>query len=160
MSSVYTNFREDVYSWIREKYQNYFQSNSLGPKINLYLSRNHIKPGSRSVLNESEILPILRGEGFVVLKGNESLAEIYRLFSLASLVVGPHGSLFANTIFCSSACRVIEFCPKNRIDKSFLRKQKETVFYEQVTLDADENYNISIDSVWLSKIIGMANLIK
>lgn len=143
MPSVYTNFRSDVADWMFDAYGGYFGVTE-GPRTRLYLSRNHVKPGKRGVLNEDELLPLLRNNGYEVLTGNENLSQIYEKFSKASHIIGPHGSLFANSIFAPEDCEIIEFCPHNRVDGSFLRKNKKAKNYKQILVDADENFNISI----------------
>jgi capsular polysaccharide biosynthesis protein len=152
MPSVYTNFRDDVFDWMLDRYKNYFCIND-GPRTKLYLTRNHIKPGSRGVLNENDFINKLKEAGFLVVRGDESLEDIYKLFSAAALIVGPHGSLFANTIFSSESCRIYEFCPNNRVDTSFFRKNKKSHHYEHLLQDADDKFNITIPSQFIDFII-------
>lgn len=143
MQSLYTNFTDEVYSWLIDKYVDYFKvSHSYEKKI--YLTRNHVKPGRRGVNNEEPLLDRLRSEGFLIVDGKESLSEIVKIFSSAGLVVGPHGSLFANTIFCGPKTKIIEFCPRNRPDVSFLSKTKFAKDYVHLLVDADNLFNIDL----------------
>lgn len=144
MSSVYTNFRSDVFEWMYQRYWNHFRPASVPEGAKLYLSRNHVKPGSRGVLNEGDFISKLVDAGFVIVRGSESLDEIYRIFSTAKLIIGPHGSLFANTIFAPEDCHIVEFCPDNRVDTSFLRKTKKSTRYNQIKLPSDEKFNVII----------------
>ena len=148
--AVPTTFTIDSYNWLVESYLGYFGLLSPGSvadnkRTRLYLSRNHVTPGKRSVLNESSLIDRLTTDhGFTVVTGNESLREIIGLFSSASFITGAHGSLFANSIFCRRQCTALEFCPGNRIDKSFEYKVKALKTYVHIAIDADENHNISI----------------
>jgi capsular polysaccharide biosynthesis protein len=111
----------------------------------LYLSRNHVRPGNRSVLNQDQILEKLTPLGFEVLYGSEPLDQIITKFAQAEFVTGAHGSLFANTMFCQNDARIVEFCPKDRPDFSFKRKFKKAEYYIHHLVECDEEYNIEID---------------
>jgi len=77
-------------------------------KRRLYVSRRDAS--FRRVLNEAEIMPLLRQHGFEeVAMSDLSVAEQAKLFSEAAVLVGPNGSAFANLVFANPACRVIEF---------------------------------------------------
>jgi len=74
----------------------------------LYISRRDAS--FRRVLNEAEIMPLLRQHGFEeVAMSAMPVAEQARLFSEAAVLVGPNGSALANLVFANPACRVIEF---------------------------------------------------
>lgn len=137
----------DSYRWLIKRYRKYFLGDTITiseVKIRLYLSRNHIVTGQRGVLNEYELIPLLLAKGYKVLTGDEPLFQIVRFFHIAEVVTGAHGSLFANTIFCQPIAKIVEFCPNNRIDKSFMNKIKEAHDYTQVPLEADADFNITI----------------
>lgn len=149
-NSVYTSFIREDYIWMREKYLDYFKIREMRSEpLRLYLSRNHVIEGERSVLNEKEIQDFLTAQGFITLRGDEPLEEIVKNFYYAELVVGYHGSLFANLIFSKEKCRVLEFCAKNREDHSFEVKYKLVNDYHYELVDADEKYNanLSLESV-------------
>jgi len=74
----------------------------------LYLSRRDAS--FRRVLNEDELMPLLREYGFEeVIMSSLTVAEQARLFSEAEVVMGPNGSAFANLIFAHPSCLAIEF---------------------------------------------------
>jgi capsular polysaccharide biosynthesis protein len=110
----------------------------------LYLSRNHVRPGSRMVLNEGEVLQTLEARGFEVLRGTEPLRDIVNAFNRAEFITGAHGSLLANAMFCNPKAKIVEYCPRNRPDYSFKRKEKLTKDYTHKLIDADENFNVSL----------------
>jgi len=64
----------------------------------------------RRVLNEADIMPLLREHGFEeVAMSQMSVADQAKLFSEAAVLIGPNGSAFANLVFANPACRMIEF---------------------------------------------------
>lgn len=152
--SFYTSFTPECYSWVRSGYSKVFNngSNEESP-CKLYLDRNHVKGGARGVRNNDEVKDFLKGKGFKIVTGSESLSEIYTLFSNAELIVGVHGSLFVNTIFANDTCKIIEYCPANRPDFSFQNKYKNAIDYTHFLVDADSDFNIDIDLDELSKLL-------
>jgi hypothetical protein len=77
-------------------------------KRRLYVSRRDAS--FRRVLNEAELMPVLREHGFEeVAMSTMSVAEQAKLFSEASVLVGPNGSAFANLVFANPSCHVVEF---------------------------------------------------
>jgi hypothetical protein len=139
-----------TFDWI---YRRYTENLRARAPTRLYLSRNHVRPGARSVLNEGEVLDFLQQHGFIVVRGTEPLEEILGLFNAAKVIVGPHGSLFANTMFCAADCRILEYCPANRVDRSFLTKRKLTSSYKQILIEADESFNITIPLDGLRQLV-------
>lgn len=154
--SIPTNYTEQSYHWMLDKYSNFFKGKTTESNqglIGIYLSRNSVKVGARGVLNESEVIDFLKSKKFLILDGSQNLSEIYSAFSSANYIVGPHGSIFVNTIFAKKTARIIEFCPRNRPDQSFRKKLKNCSNYNYILTEADENYNISIDLEILSELI-------
>jgi hypothetical protein len=74
----------------------------------IYVSRRDAS--FRRVLNEHEIMPLLKRHGFEEVAMSEmSVAEQARVFSEAAVLVGPNGSALANLVYANRACRVVEF---------------------------------------------------
>ena len=74
----------------------------------------------RRVLNESEIIPILKEYGFTSVKLEKlSVREQIALFRDAEAVVLPHGSGLANLVFCSKRTPVIELLPAQVLDHGY-----------------------------------------
>lgn len=152
--AVPTNYTKESYEWMRDKYLNYFtDKDNFTPKKGLYLSRNSVKAGARGVSNEAEVIEYLVKHGYTVVDGTQDLKEMVQLFSGAEKIIGPHGSLFVNTIFAGENAKIYEFCPKNRPDYSFRNKHKAAAKYEHYLVDADEQFNIEIDLKKLEEII-------
>ena len=153
-SSVATSFTKECHEWLHKSYLSYFNIEfNESSRRPLYLSRNHVVPGKRGVINEGALLDYLSSFGAKTLNGTEPLRDIVHAFYHASTIVAPHGSLLANTIFCRKDCSVIEYCASNRVDKSFLNKQKYASDYRQIIVNADKEHNIHIDISELSSLI-------
>ena len=111
--------------WMRNKYMfenpKYLALKDLPGNMHLYLSRGipTDKPNSRGVNNEAEVWDFLQKKGFVKVTGEEVLMEHIRLFKDALVIVGPHGSMFKNTLFCQQSPVCYEFCPANRRCRAF-----------------------------------------
>lgn len=131
----------EIYKWIHKSYT---QEVPKTKPLRLYLSRNHVRPGERGVTNEAEVLSYLKPHGFQTIRGDESLDETLKLFHNAEMIIAPHGSSLANTMFCNEDCRILEFCPDNRVDRSFKLKYKKAKVYEQILCPSDNGFNISI----------------
>ncbi len=143
--AIATNYTKETYAWVARGYLTKFVDQSDHSQLSgIYLSRNHVSPGTRSVTNEPQIIDYLSAKGFKVLYGTESLSEIVNSFYRAKVVIGPHGSLFANTIYCQDDCKIYEFCADNRVDHSFRNKFKAAKHYEHQLCPADSAFNIEI----------------
>lgn len=85
---------------------------TLTKKTRLYLNRNNYS--QRNVINNEEILELLKQYNFIVLNGDEKIEYIINVFMNAEIIIGPHGSMFRNNIYCLNNPFIIEFCSKNR----------------------------------------------
>lgn len=150
--AVLTSYTEQSLEWVRMKYFNYFKTTDKKPS-RLYLSRNHVRPGSRGVINEREVIDLLEERGFTVLYGTESLSLIVDLFSRAEIVLGNHGSLLAHSYLCPDNCVIHEFCPKTRVDITFKQKLKVAKVYYQHLVESDHMHNINICIKFLEEIV-------
>lgn len=150
----WTTSSQRQYEWMLQGYLNLFEKSphTMEPIEGLYLSRNHV--GRRGVSNDAQVSQFLGNKGFRTLTGNEGLMEIIELFARAKTIVGPHGSIFVNTIFCRADTKVIEYCPNNRVDKSFLNKTKLVEDYQHILLEADCDFNLMIDLEDLDERLG------
>lgn len=81
-----------------------------GAASRLYISRK--KAGRRHLVNEEQLLPILKEYGFapVFLEEMEVQDQI-RLFSKATHVIAPHGAGLANLVFAPYNTRILEIRP-------------------------------------------------
>jgi hypothetical protein len=78
----------------------------------IYVTRQACK--RRRVLNEDELLAVLRPMGFeVVNPATMNFDEQVHLFAQARMVVGAHGGALSNLVFCSPGTAVLElFSPR------------------------------------------------
>lgn len=77
------------------------------PSLRLYVSRG--RTGARGIVNEAELIDFLSLSGFqVVIAENMTIRQQASLFSIASVVLGPHGAGLSNIAFCQPGTRVIE----------------------------------------------------
>lgn len=153
-AKFWTMLSQEQYDWIISGYFGLFRNDPRNepPIEGLYLSRNHI--GRRGVTNNDEVQNYLSQEhNFRILSGDESLLEIISLFSRAKRIVGPHGSIFVNTIFCREDTQIIEFCPENRKDVSFKNKTKLAKNYNHILKKSDSDFNIEIDIQELKELL-------
>ncbi|MGK0364725.1 MAG: hypothetical protein ACI85O_001783 [Saprospiraceae bacterium] len=152
-TKFWTTSSEHQYEWMLQGYLALLddETRNLPAIEGLYLSRNHV--GRRGVTNNEEVERYLKDQGFLTLTGNEGLLEIISLFYRAKAIVGPHGSIFVNTIFCKEDTKIIEFCPDNRRDFSFKGKSKKSQNYNHILVAADENFNIEIDLIQLERLL-------
>ncbi|MEB3281831.1 MAG: tetratricopeptide repeat protein [Lyngbya sp.] len=73
----------------------------------IYISRG--KARHRQVMNETEVMEVLRPLGFVeIFLESMSFSEQVRLFTQAKVIVAAHGSGLTNIVFCSKQVKVIE----------------------------------------------------
>lgn len=96
--------------YIVSKYKHLYKNKG---DVKLYLKRLM----SRKVTNQDDEL--LKREGFTILTGFEGIDTMVDLFGRAKVIIGPHGGMFAHTIFCQNDPIIIEFMPKKRINECF-----------------------------------------
>ncbi len=86
----------------------------------LYVSRRDTK--KRKLNNEAELERALESIGFLPIVPSEvSLDEQVRLFSMARLVVGPHGAGMTNIVFCHPGTLVYELHPNIHLNGCFFQ---------------------------------------
>ena len=121
-------------------------------KTRLYLNRNNYT--QRKVNNNDEVLEILKPYNFIILNGTEDLDTTIELFKNAEIIIGPHGSMFRNNIYCLYKPLIIEFCSKNRRDYSFFDlAQLSSIPYLHILSECDKDNNIIIDIDILKKYL-------
>lgn len=82
------------------------------PERRIYISRRRAK--SRRLLNEEELTGILKKHRFEICELEDmTVSDQIRLFSSASVIVGPHGAGFTNLVYAHRPM-VIEFFPADR----------------------------------------------
>lgn len=89
----------------------------------LYLTRKNAP--SRSLVNEDELLPLVRDHGFQVVDcGALSFEEQVRLFSEAQYVAGPHGAAFTNGVWSPVGLKVLEIFEPGSVRRCYWSMSK------------------------------------
>ena len=94
--------------FLRETFLPLAVENKANSPERIYISR--AKARHRQVINETEVMEVLRPLGFVgVSLESLSFGEQVHLFARAKAIVSAHGSGLTNIVFCSRDVKVIEF---------------------------------------------------
>lgn len=84
----------------------------------IYISRK--QGAERSILNEADLLPVLRRSEFEIVRCEElTFEQQVRLFREAEAVVGPHGGGFANLVWCQPGTKVLEILGSNSVRRCY-----------------------------------------
>ncbi len=96
-----------VASWKIRSLRQFASLNESGQRRRLYLSRR--RAAVRRIVNEEEILDLLRQHDFEILElENFHWREQIQTFGKASMIVAPHGAALANIAFCRPGTHVAE----------------------------------------------------
>ncbi len=136
---------------IAYKFNNIFnKSNHTNKGLILYLKRHR-----RNLLNEDYLIDKLNiYENLKIINGDESLDKIIFYFTNAKLIIGTHGSLFKNMIFCKKNPLLIELCPKSRANGDFHGNAKFCNFLHIfIILNNFKNENIYLSNEQIDKLI-------
>ena len=101
-------------------------SDSANEDKKIYLTRED--SSYRKIINESDIIPILRAKGYKVINPQlYSIQEQIRIFSQADKIIGPHGSNLSNIIFSKPGTEIYEIGPefKSDYEKVFENRYKD-----------------------------------
>ena len=141
------NFTKLAYEFIYSTFLSHFEPSKDDFNKKLFLARINDPSYGRFISNFSEISSYLESNKIKILYGDETLEDIYRFFYNATHISGYHGSLFANTMFSSSECKIHEFCSNKRVDYSFMMKLKKAHDYKVQLVESDESNNAAIDLI-------------
>ena len=159
-----TQFTHQTMEWIRkcylenDSYQKFSHRFSKylpvpGDGFALFLDRSSVK--SRNISNIDEVLRTIQGQfsQVITFTGSESVLEMLYLFSHAKLIVGAHGAMFVNTVFCCPGARIIEFYPSNRYVTNMVRMCKPSLDHFFVPCEVDATGTIAIDTSILAELL-------
>ena len=135
--------------YLRKKY--FKLKTSETPEVKLYLAR---KTAQRPVINEEQVIANLKNQGFKILFGNEGLKSHIQHFSNASIIVGAHGAMIKNFLFCKKGTKIIEFFAEDYVNTCY-KSMKDIMGldYTSVELPCDSALNISIPIDKLNNLI-------
>lgn len=110
----------------------------------LFLDRGGV--GTRDVANKKELIQeISKGLPVKIFTGNESVEEMVNLFNKAKFVLGVHGAMFVNTIFCNENAKIIELIPSTRIVVNMLQMNKSAIDHIGLVMESDNNHSFAVD---------------
>ncbi len=67
----------------------------------------------RKIINESDLIPLLRSKGYKVINPNlYEIEEQINIFANAKKIISTHGSNLTNIIFCNEGTEIFEIGPK------------------------------------------------
>lgn len=104
---------------LRSLFRSCSDDTMTAPADRVYVSR---RSGSRRIVNEAELLPILNDYGFQAIQSESlSFAQQLSLFSKARYILGPHGAGMCNTIVSSPGAFVAEIFNEKRWEHTIKR---------------------------------------
>jgi hypothetical protein len=111
---------------------------------NIYLARGAY---GRSIQKEQEIVDVLTKKyNFIVLNGTESIEDTIYYFTNARIILGAHGSLMKNMIYCKKNPVLIELCPPTRANLDMYGNAHELGFLPFfILVDCNKNEEIILN---------------
>ena len=98
-----------ISQWLRKSFLINIKKNNKLPK-KIYISRKDTSDSLRKILNESEIIDILKKNNYTPIALSElNLLDQINLFYNAESIVGLHGAGFTNVVFCKPKTKILEF---------------------------------------------------
>jgi hypothetical protein len=136
----YVRVQAHLPNWVPEFLRRSFVTEA--PKTTgklIYISRKD-SPLSRKVVNEEQVIELLKPMGFevYVLSGLDIWQQA-QLFNSAALIVSSHGGGLTNLVFCNPGTKVLEFFPENYVNHLFYDIAiKSGLKYDHLVCKADE----------------------
>lgn len=120
-----------VCDFLRDSFLPVISKNNKSKKKRLYISRDKSSNG-RKVLNEKEIMNILKPLGFELIFSEEiSFKEQVELFHNSEVIIAPHGAGLSNIVFCDPKTQILEFFSPNYVNPCYytLANQVDLNYY-------------------------------
>lgn len=127
----------------------------------IYVERGSAK--TRRILNEPEVLEMLKKYGFVPVKlEGKTVAEQARLFANAEIIVGTHGAALTNLIFAHEGTKVLEIFPYGLQETSYFTAATHAKldYYYLIGDGAAgrSSYNLRVNLGKLERLLQMAGV--
>lgn len=118
-----------MYSYVRKIYRHIWDNVPQQKGKRTYISRNPRRIPRRNIVNEDELIPILKRHGFSCYELETlTFEDTIRLFKSSDFIMGPHGSGLAWLIYCDPGTFVCEIM-KNVPEKDhYLNMSKDCGF--------------------------------
>lgn len=138
--------------WLKKDLRNIFIKGNSKAYDKIYISRKYAS--TRKIVNEEELIEKIEKIGFkVIYLELSSPYEQAQLFNKAKIIVGPHGSGFANLIFSTPKCKVVEIDHGTTPPRSFYKRMANYMscdyypFYVDKTTEEhlEDDIKINID---------------
>ena len=94
---------------------------------------------------------------FVIIDGKENIENMIHYWTNSILVIGAHGSLFKNMVYCKKNPLFIELSPLSRHICFHHNGICNNFLYFYITLPNDENENIILENDKLHKLIKLVD---
>ena len=117
----------------------------------IYVTREN--SSYRKIVNESDIIPILRSNGYKIINPFQyTIDEQIRIFQ-ADKIISPHGSNLSNIIFCKPGTEIYEIDPNRRKLWSLFWKSLQNTFRNKQS----KLFKVTTDSVTVEKHSDLKN---
>ena len=133
-----------IISWLKNSFLKEVKKEE---KKNVFIERNDAVsnlPSQRLLLNENEVKNYLLENNYISAKLHKlNFIEQVSLFYNSKSIVGMHGSGFANTVFCESGTKVIEFRSEGAGTVIENLSQKNNLNYHSIISKSDPLYKFT-----------------
>ncbi|MCC8468105.1 MAG: glycosyltransferase 61 family protein [Rickettsia endosymbiont of Eriopis connexa] len=138
--------------WLKKDLRDIFIKDNSKVYDKIYISRKYAS--TRKIVNEEELIEKIEKLGFnIIYLELSSPYEQAQLFNKAKIIVGPHGSGFANLIFAAPKCKVVEIDHGTTPSRSFYKRMANYMscdyypFYVDQTTEEhlEDDIKINID---------------
>jgi hypothetical protein len=141
-------FTPESFVYCRNKYNSYFKKTEK--KFKVFLTRASI---ARVIMNADFVHKFLEKDNFVILNGSEDLETTINYFYNSDIIVGIHGGMFSNLIFCGDVNKIIEIFPSSRYNGCFVGWNKYLkTNYKTLIFESDNSDNIFFEENMLNTI--------
>lgn len=104
IAPTFPGLRRNTPAWVSRYWRSKIVREGSKPSRRIYITRRN---ASRAILNEEELLPVLRRFGFEII--DPEATAIFPLFQEAEIVAGAHGAALADVVFCRPNAILLEF---------------------------------------------------
>ena len=137
------------------------QENRIPRDKLIYIARGDSRR-NRKVLNEQEVIEILKQHGFeICYLSGMSITEQSRLFNSAHTIVAAHGAGLTNLVYCEPGTRVLELFPETYVTHVFCDiSSKRGLDYDFLLCPADGNANNAVEGQKINLTVNVTELQK
>lgn len=111
--------------WLKHKFLKKKSSKIFNKKI--YINRNDTNSDLRKIINENELLDLLKRKGFSSIKLSKlNFKDEIKIFNNAKIVIGLQGAGLTNLIWCGQHAKIVEIRSKytNKLYENLSKQNK------------------------------------